>query len=260
MRKQVYSMNSTGYHPLSEFTGNGFLSWATRDKGIYVYDQREEKLSNIPWQYCQLVKVILCQNKNLLWFANNSMTGAALGLNRVVFTPDYFTYYNIPVEKNDIATVYSITKDKFDRLWVGMRGKNSLILIDSGRKAKKIKIPVFSSIDDPGAVRSLTATSDGLWIGYFKDLLLFYDLSSGKFIRHQPGSKYFRPVATNKEGNLFLWMPDSTIGLYNAELRKTEKKYDYRPFAPVYKILIDENDILWAGLNQSALVRIDPRS
>ena len=89
--------------------------------------------------------------------------------------------------------------------------------------------------------------------------MLFYDLNSGKFIRHLPGSGYFRPVAVNKNGNLFLWMPDSTIAFYNTELRKTEKKYYYRPFAPVYKILIDENEILWAGLNQSALVRIDPR-
>ena len=58
------------------------------------------------------MKGIFCQNKNLVWFANNSNTGAALGLTRVVFTPDYFTDYDIPVEKNDVAAVYSITKDK----------------------------------------------------------------------------------------------------------------------------------------------------
>ncbi len=250
----------TGIPSFNEFGGNGFLSWSTRNNGIYVYDLKERKLSNIPGQYCQLVKGIFCQNKNLVWFANNSNTGAALGLTRIVFTPDYFTDYDIPIEKNDVAAVYSITKDKFDRLWVGLRAKNSLVMIDSGRKAKKIIIPVFSTIDDPGAVRSLSGTADGIWIGYFKDLLLFYDLNSNKFIRHLPGPGYFRPVAVNKNGNLFLWMPDSTIALYNSELRKTEKKYYYRPFAPVYKILIDEDDILWAGLNQSALVRIDPRT
>lgn len=250
----------TGIPSLSEFRGNGFLSWATRDKGIYVYDQIEKKLSNISWQYCQLVKGILCQNKNLVWFANNSITGAALGINRVVFTPDYFTSFDIPVEKNDVAAVYSVTKDKFDRLWVGMRGKNSLITIDSGRNARKIEIPLFSSLNDPGAVRSLTATSSGIWIGYFKDLLLFYDFNSEKFIRHQPGSGYFRPVAANKEGKLLLWMPDSTIYLYNPELRKTENKFNYKPSSPVYKILTDENGILWAGLYKSALVRINPQS
>jgi len=247
-----------GVPPFSGFRGNGFLSWATRDYGIYVYDQTEKKLSNIPSQYCQLVKGILCQNKNLVWFANNSVTGAALGLSKVVFTPDYFTSLDIPVEKNDIATVYSVTKDKFDRLWVGMRGKTPLIMIDSARIQKKLKIPVFTDIDDPGAIRSLTATSEGIWIGYFRDLLLFYDFNSGKFIRHQPGSGYFRPVTANKEGNLFLWMPDSSIYLYNPESGKAEKKFNYKPSAPVYKILIDENDILWAGLNQSALVKIDP--
>jgi ligand-binding sensor domain-containing protein len=250
----------TGIPSFSEFKGNGFLSWSTRYNGIYVYDQREEKLSNIPGRYCQLVKGIYCQNKDLVWFANNSITGAALGLNRVVFTPDYFTNYDILVEKNDVASVYSITKDKYDRLWVGIRGKNSIIQINSDKKTKKLNIPVYNSLEDPGAVRSLTSTSDGIWIGYFKDLLVFYNLNTEEFTRHQPGSEYFRPVALNKKGNLFLWMPDSTIGLYNAELRKIEKKYSYTPFAPMYKILIDENDLLWAGLNQSALVRIDTRS
>jgi ligand-binding sensor domain-containing protein len=247
----------TGIPSFRDFRGNGFLSWSTRDNGIYIYDQMEEKLSNIPLQYCHLVKGIFCQNKDLVWFANNSISGAALGLSRVVFTPDYFTNYVIPVGNNDVVTVYSITKDKYNRLWVGMRGKNSLIMIDSDRKAKIIKIPVFSSIDDPGAVRSLTATSDGIWIGYFRDLLLFHDLNSGKFTRHQPGSGYFRPVAVNKEGNLFIWRSDSTIGLYNAELKRTEKRFDYQPYSAVYKILYDENNKLWAGLNQSALVRID---
>ncbi len=246
-----------GIPSFRDFRGNGFLSWATRDNGIYVYDQSREKLSNIPWQYCQLVKGIFCQNKDLVWFANNSVSGAALGINRVVFTPDYFKSFNIPVEKNDVATVYSVSKDKFDRLWVGMRGINSLIMIDSGGKSKKIKVPVFSSIDDPGAVRSLTATSDGLWIGYFRDILLFYEYSSGKFIRHQPGSGYFRPVAANKEGNLFIWRSDSTIGLYNAELRRIEKRFNYQPYSAIYKILFDDNNRLWAGMNQSALVRID---
>jgi ligand-binding sensor domain-containing protein len=249
----------TGIPSFNEFRGNGFLSWADRNNGIYVYDLKERKLSNLPGQYCQLVKGIFCQNKNLVWFANNSITGSALGLNRVVFTPDYFTHYNFAVQKNDVAAVYSITKDKFERLWVGMRGKNSLILIDSGKKASLIKIPSFGSIKDPGAVRSLNATSGGIWIGYFKDLLLFYDLYTEKFIRHLPGSGFYRPVTTNKQGNLFLWMPDSTISFYNTEQGKIENKYNYKPVAPVYKILIDENDILWAGLNQCALVRIDPK-
>jgi len=247
----------TDMPPLSEFTGDGFLSWSSRDYGIYIYDVGKVKLRHIPGQNCQLVKGIICQNNDLVWFSNNSMTGSALGLSRVVFTPDYFTNYDIPVEKNDIVSVYSITKDKFNRLWVGMRNKNSIILINSDKKAKKLNIPVSSGLEDPGAVRSLTATSDGLWIGYYKDLLAFYKFSSGEFTWHQPESKHFRPIAINKEGNLLLWMSDNTIGLYNTELRKTQKKYDYKSYSPIYKILIDGNDKLWAGLNQSALVRID---
>jgi sugar lactone lactonase YvrE len=52
-------------------------------------------------------------------------------------------------------------------------------------------------------------------------------------------------------------MSDGTICLYNPELRKTEKKYSYKPNSPIYKILTDEDDIVFAGLSQSALVRIN---
>jgi hypothetical protein len=64
------------------------------------------------------------------------MTGASLGLNRVVFTPDYFKDYPFLVHKNDIPAVYAITRDKQQRLWVGMRGRNNLIQITPDLKTK----------------------------------------------------------------------------------------------------------------------------
>jgi sugar lactone lactonase YvrE len=246
--------------PEEEFPGNDFLSWSWYEDGIYIYDPKETKLSHVPHEYCQLTKRIFCQNKNLVWFSNNSMTGAALGFSKVVFTPDYFKNYPLIVNKNDIPSVYSVTRDRDNRIWVGMRGRNPVIQITPDMKVIKLDIPNYSDLINPGAVRSLNVTNDGLWIGFFRELLIFYDFNTGNFTRHYPESNLFRPVTVNKKGELYFCKDDGMISLYNPELKMTEKISDFRSLSPIYKIFIDDNDLVWAGTNQSALIKIDPFS
>ena len=131
------------------------------------------------------------------------MTGASLGFSKVVFTPDYFKNYPLVVAKNDIPSVYALTKDKFGRIWVGMRGRYPVNLITPDMKTINLEIPELTDLQNPGAVRSLNVTNDGIWIGFFTELLLFYDFKTGEFTRHNPGSNYFRPVAVNKKGDLY---------------------------------------------------------
>ena len=247
-----------GTFPSGEFTGDGHLIWSQPDDGIYVYDQKEAKISHIPRDYCQLTMDIICQNRNLIWFSNFSMSGASLGLNRVIFTPDYFTNYPLLTDKNDIPSVYAVARDSLDRIWVGMRGRYSVVQISAEENVTELKIPRYETIIDPGAVRSLIVTPRGLWIGHFRKVLVFYNFDTGEFTRHSPGPEYFRSFARNDEGNLFLWENFGTISLYNPELKKTEKLFNYTPPTPIYKIVTDENKIVWAGSNQSALIRIDP--
>ncbi len=82
-----------------------------------------------------------------------------------------------------------------------MRGRSPVNLITPDMKTIKPEIPELTDLPDPGAVRSLNVTNDGIWIGFFRDLLLFYNFNTGEFTRHNPGSNYFRPVAVNKKGD-----------------------------------------------------------
>jgi DNA-binding LytR/AlgR family response regulator len=68
------------------------------------------------------------------------MTGASFGLNRVIFTPEYFKKYPLVSEKNDIPAVYVITKDRSGNIWVGIRGKDPLIKITTDLKSTNLKI------------------------------------------------------------------------------------------------------------------------
>ncbi|MFZ0282508.1 MAG: triple tyrosine motif-containing protein, partial [Bacteroidales bacterium] len=249
--------------PVNEFKGSGYLCWAWYGEGIYIYDLNEAKFSHIPHDNSQLVKSILCQNKNLVWFSNSSMTGAPLGLSRVVFTPDYFKNYLLSADKYDSPAVYAIASDKQQRIWVGMRGKNQLIRITPDLKTITIDIPKHFTSPDPGAIRSLTLVPDGLWVGYFRELLLFYDFTTAEFTKYLTGGLGFRPLAIDKEGDLYLAGAknnNSALIHFSPQLKRTKETIDISYSSPIYKILIDKNDIVWCGLHFSRITRFDPKT
>ncbi len=246
--------------PTVDFPGSGFLSWSSAKNGISLFNQKENILQNIPPEKSQLVKGVFSQNKNVLWFSNNSFSGSPLGLNRVVFTTGWFRSYNIPVDINDIATVYAVTKDKYDRIWVGARGKYPLVRISPDGIVEKIRIDGIETPEKFGAVRALLATPDGLWIGFFQDLLLFYDFRTGRFTRYPADGLYLRMLALDDKGQLLMGLTGTRIGVYNPATQKIEKSYDLNYSSPVYKILFSDRKIIWAGLYYSKIARLDIRT
>jgi hypothetical protein len=166
------------------------------------------------------------------------MTGASMGLNRVIFTPEYFKNYPLVSEKNDIPAVYAITKDKYSNIWVGIRGRDPLIQIKPDMTSTSLKIPKYNYLNDPGALRSLVATPDGLWIGFFRELLLFYNFESGEFTKYSTKSTNFRPIAVDKECDLYLCGENNnTLIRFSTWSQKTEKRINYIPESPVYRII-----------------------
>lgn len=246
--------------PTDDFSGSGFFAWSKNNEGIFSFDRNDNILYKIPPAQSQLVKQVFCQNKSSIWFSNNSFSGSPLGLNRVVFTPGWFKSYDIPVDINDIATVYAVTKDKFDRIWVGARGKYPLVRISPDGIVEKIRIDGIASTESFGAVRALLATPDGLWIGFFRDLLLYYDFSTGRFQRYPADGIYLRMLALDDNGNLLMGWQGSKIGVYSPATRKIEKSYDLNFSSPVYKILSSDKGIIWAGLYQSKIARLDTKT
>jgi anti-sigma regulatory factor (Ser/Thr protein kinase) len=202
----------------------------------------------------------LYQNKNLIWFSNNSISGSPLGLNRLIFTPEYFHNFLLADDKNDVPAVYAIAEDRFHNVWIGKRGTDPLIRLTPDKKSAKKVLPKFETSFEPGALRSLTVTPDGLWIGFFRELLLFYNSGSGEFTRHNTNSANLRAIALNKEGDLYLSGDNAKFMiLYSPTLHKIEKEITYSHKSPIYKIFIDEEGIIWAGLNFSTLLRYDPQ-
>ena len=247
--------------PVNDFKGSGYLYWCRYKSGLYIYSLKEARLSHIPYELCQLSRAVFCQDRDLIWFTSSSITGSGFGLNRIIFTPDYFRNYPIVAEKNDIPAVYAITRDSQERIWVGLRGNVPLIQITPDLKVRKLEFPDYRTTSEYGAVRSLTPSPDGVWIGYFRDLLLFYDLHTNEITRYFPEAWGFRPVAIDKKGDLYLSGENrNTLVRFSPSLQITEKLIENPIASPVYKILIDKKEIVWGGLNRSQIIRFDPAS
>jgi streptogramin lyase len=45
---------------------------------------------------------------------------------------------------------------------------------------------------------------------------------------------------------------------YDPEIRDVRKRIPYKPASPIYKLIIDRNGTLWAGLNKSAIFSYGP--
>ncbi len=246
--------------PADEYRGSGFLYWSSGDEGICIYDRDENLLHTIPPETGQMVKAIFLQNKNVIWFSNNSFSGSPLGLNRVILTPGWFKSYDIPAQINDIPTVYKVLKDKYGRIWVGGRGKDPLIRISPEGNVEKISLAGLVDTENSGAVRAILEAPEGIWIGFYKDILLYYDYGTGRFTRHPADGINLRMMAMDDKGRLLLGLPDNKIGFYNPLAGKIERSFSYNFISPVYKILVCDNGIVWAGLYYSRIARLDTRT
>lgn len=247
-----------GTIPKNEFTGEGFLFWASRNDGIYFFDRKSSGISHIDSDNTLLVKSIYCWNNEMFWFSNTSESGASMGLKSVIFTPDYFKHYPVLSNKDDIAQIYAIAKDPEGRLWAGGRGKNPVILINKDSSTEKLIIPEYETRSNRSTVRSLTPSDDGMWIGFFMDLLLFYNYNTGKFERHVAPTGGLRAIVNDTRGRFYLHGNMNDILYYDPEIRDVRKRIPYKPASPIYKLIIDRNGTLWAGLNKSAIFSYGP--
>ncbi len=246
--------------PGNEFSGRGCLSWSWYNGGLWLYNMDETRLSHIPDNYCRLLRGVFCQNKDLIWFSSHSLTGAALGLTRVVFTPDYFKDYPLPGEENNVRAVYAVARDTDNNIWVGMRGKDPLMRITPDSKTLKVRIPDYSDRIDAGAIRSITPTDEGIWIGFFMKLLLFYNFSSGEISLYNPDAHWYRPLAVDNNGDLYLngGTDNKTLIRFCPDLQMITDSIFYSSKSPIYKIVIDPGGIVWCGMNGSLVMKYDP--
>ncbi|MCX6327452.1 MAG: histidine kinase [Bacteroidia bacterium] len=236
-----------------EFKGDKSFDWVGADLGLNSYDPTTHTKRMIKAETSQLINAIHHNAKNQIWFSNISKSGTPIGLTQVVFTNSFFKNYLIEKEGNDLPAVFSIVKDDKNNICAGVRGMDHIIQFAPDNKIKKTEHLLPELFKQSGHIRSMIRVKEGIWIGYFADLLMFYDFKSGQLKRHFADEPSFRTMAVNKEGNLFIGYEN--LSLYYPESGKTELLWKSTGHHIIYKLLLNSSGILWAGLSTEIVLR-----
>jgi ligand-binding sensor domain-containing protein len=238
----------------NEFKGNRLFNWGLNKGGLYSYEPATKVLSFIKPGISQFVGAILPHGKNMLWFSNSSKSGTPIGLKQVIFTDSFFKNYLIEKDGDELAAVFPIVKDKKNNIWAGVRGKDYFTMYTPDYEPHKIGQFGNEIIKLPDHIRSMIRVENGIWIGSFFDLLMFYDFKNGQFIRHFADEKSFRTIALDKNGNLFIGTQN--LSLYYPESGKTEVLWKSSGENGIfYMLFLDNNGVLWGGKNLKMLLK-----
>ncbi|MGD0583604.1 MAG: histidine kinase [Bacteroidales bacterium] len=257
VNEAAHSINEfNGRIPIDDFAGKEFLAWGGKEGGLIVYRPSDRSIIKIPRESVQLVKFICPSEKDVIWFANTSFTGNALGLTRLILTPDYFRKYTDVTRADNLPAVFSITVDINKNVWLGIRGRDYITVITPDNKlikkfTKASKMPGYY-----GPIRSIKRTPDGLWIGYFDKLLLFYDYKSGSFTEYDPGTYMYRALEVRKDGKLYIG--NNEIILYDPATGNKDLLYDSIPGGGNFRFKIGEDGTLWSGTPYGVVLSYNP--
>jgi len=246
----------TGEIPLKKFTGKDFFCWGNPYGGFNLYQQGSDSVIRVPASKVQLLKCVIFLDKNIIWFSNTSLTGNPLGLSRMILTPGYFRKYNVDTESDKLPAVYSVTVDNQDQVWLGIRGRDHIVVITPENKTIRKYTPASAIPGYYGPVRTLRRTPDGIWVGYFYQMLLFYDYISGKFREYQPGSYTYRALEVRKDG--LLYIGGTELVSYDPVTSEKKKITDSLTIGGIFKLIWEKDEILWAALPAGVFMRYIP--
>jgi Histidine kinase/Y_Y_Y domain/Two component regulator propeller len=245
-----------GTLPVNDFAGNEFLAWGSLNGGFSIYRPGDRSIIKIPPETVQLVKYICPSEKDVIWFANTSFTGNSIGLSRLIITPDYFRKYTDIIRSDYLPAVFSITVDDKKNIWLGIRGRDYISVITPDNRLLKKYTEAFKMPGFYGPIRSIKKTPDGLWIGYFDKLLLFYNYKSDSFTRFDPGPYMYRALEVRKDGKLYIG--NSEIILYDPVTGKKDILADSIPGGGNFRFKTGEDGTLWSGTPYGTVISYSP--
>jgi len=246
----------TGDIPLKNFTGREFFYWGNPYGGFNLYEQGSYSIIRIPASEAQLVKAITFHDKNIIWYSNTSFRGNSLGLSRMIITPGYFRKYDVETEIDKMPAVYSITVDDKDRVWLGIRGRDHIVVITPDNNLIKKYTPASPLPGYYGPVRSFKRTPNGIWVGYFYHMLLFYDYSTEKFREYKAGPYFYRALELRKDGKLYTG--GTELVSIDPETREKQLITDSLTAGGIFRLTRGHDETLWAALPSGKFLRYIP--
>lgn len=128
------------------------------------------------------VESVLTDRQNTKWISMAENARDALGLTRAIPNPNWFRHY-FPDFKNDghLNAIFPVLKDRFGTLWAGPQNTNGLLRIEKNGKCYEENIISPELKENVRGPRAFFEDTTGIWIGYYNNLLQYYDFNQQKY-------------------------------------------------------------------------------
>ncbi|MCU0458823.1 MAG: histidine kinase [Bacteroidales bacterium] len=221
------------------------------DKGLNICFPAKDSLIIIPREVSGLPATYLMHDPGLLWVARAGQGGTPDGVIKMVFTPYEFRHINPFPDRYSKLNVFSIITDERKALWIASRDRNYLIRIPAGGVPEKKLILNDREIKDLWHPRAFLADTGAIWIGYYYNMLLYYNLETGETEKHYP-AKVNHTICYDRDGSILI--ADNGILRYNPVTRESTRLFTIRDSVNIFTFLRQGN-ILWAGCSYSYLLK-----
>mgnify|MGYP002399036657 CR=1 FL=1 len=221
------------------------------ETGLNICFPDKDSVMTVTKEICGLPITYLMHDPGLLWFSHMGQGGTPDGVLKVVFTPYEFRHINPFPESNSQLNVFGLIKDEDDALWIAARDRNYLIRIPNTGPPEKKLVLNDKEIKDLWHPRAFLPDTGGIWIGYYYNQLLHYDLETGKTEKHDV-AKVNHTICYDRDGSLLI--ADDGIIKYDPVAGESKRLYTIRD--SVYIFTFHRQDsILWAGCSYSYLLK-----
>jgi len=236
-----------------KFTTRSPVAFYNHESGLNIWHPATDTILTIPNDICALPITCFFHEQGIMWISRTFAGNTPGGVIKAVFTQTEFRHINpLPLKSSEI-NIFGLIEDEDGALWIAARDRNYLIRTDRNGVSSKINPLNNDELKDFWHPRSFLPVQGALWIGYYFNKLVRYDLRSGKMEEHYP-AEYVHTTCYDKDGRILI--ADSGIIRYDPSSRSSEKLLSIEDSINIFTFHRHEN-ILWAGCNYSYLLRYD---
>ena len=221
--------------------------------GLSVWFPGKEAIITLPESLCGHPTELFFNGSGMLWFAYQRESGTPAGVVKAVFTPYEFRFINPLTAGNDDLNVFSIITDREGGLWLAARDRNYLIRTSRSGKTEKVNILDEKELEELWHPRSFLPDSAGIWAGYYYEMLIHYNTTTGRIEEHNPG-RNVHTMCYDSQGKILI--ADRGVIRYDPETRKSERLYSAGDSLNIFTFHLRDS-ILWAGCSHSYLLKLD---
>ncbi|MGB5370965.1 MAG: ATP-binding protein, partial [Flavobacteriaceae bacterium] len=250
---------------------SGWCAYATDDGLVWLSTQQDSKLFKIDLYNNEIpfysdegdVIAFFEESGNVFW--KGTYNNGLIREDKVENTSKKFLHE--PKDPNSISNnvIHAICKDHLDQFWIGTNVGLNKFDPFSGKFKRYLPDP-----DDPAAISSPVVnvinedSNFNLWIGTGTGGLNLLDQKTGEFrqFKHNPRDQNslsgdnVSTILEDKKGALWIGVVDNGSGV-NQFKPFTQTFKRYMQGLTVTNLLIDDNDVLWAGTS-NGLYKYDP--